>query len=428
MNEQFLAYLWFQHLCYLKQSTIDGQTIEIVDFGHQNPHAGPDVFNAKIKIGGTLWAGNVEFHNRASDWFLHHHDTDTAYDSVILHVVNHSDTMICRTNGTPIPQLILKFPDTVSEKYQRMQALPDTIRCAAAFHIFEPERMSAWIDNLLIERLQEKTMQIDRLLERTVGSWEETFYVLLARQFGFSVNADCFEQLALSLPNSILGKHRNKEIHIEALLFGQSGLLTEPVDEYSRILLREYRNLKTKYRLKPMTVSRWKFLRMRPPNFPTIRIGQLAQLILHSHGLFSKVLEATELSQLYALLDYPASAYWQTHYHFGKLLQRPVMRMNKATLDLIIINVIAPILFAYGHYRDREELEQRALMLLEQLPPEYNSRIAPLVTLGAPCRSAYESQALLQLRKFYCDQNRCLHCRIGHRILSHQNVTPDMIH
>ena len=418
MNEQFLAYLWFQHLCNTTQCTADGQSVEIIDFGHQNPHAGPDVFNAKIKINGTLWAGNVEFHNHASDWYQHNHQTDARYDSVILHVVNDIDAQVCRTNGTPIPQLVLQFPDTILQRYHTLQTTPDAIRCAAAFSRFEPVRMSAWMDRLLVERLEQKTEQITRLLERTNNSWEDTFYILLARQFGFSVNADSFEQLALSLPNNILARHRNREVQIEALLFGQSGLLQEPVDEYSRILLREYRMLKSKYRLKPMSPTRWRWLRMRPANFPTIRLAQLAALILASHALFSQILETENIKQLYALFDHPASAYWQTHYNFGQALQRPILRMSNNTLNLIIINVVVPMLFAYGYYRNQEPLQRRAMFFLEQLPPESNSLIAPLVALGAPCRSAYESQALLQLRRYYCNENRCLQCRIGNRLLA----------
>ncbi len=411
-NEQFLHYVWFQKLFVPKQTTTDGQRVEIIDVGQCNTDAGPDVFNAKVRIGETLWAGNVEFHQRSSDWLLHEHGKNPAYDSVILHVVGKADTDIFRPDGHKIPQLELQYPQNLNDSYQEFLAKKTFVPCANSLSQISDFEKHAWLDRLAVERLEHKTQVIDDLLQKTTNNWEEAFYIILARAFGFSTNALPFELLAKSLPNTILGKHRNDLQQIEALLFGQAAMLeTEKNDDYYALLQREYRFLKAKFSLTPIDGSLWKFLRLRPSNFPTIRLAQLANLIVKSHNLFSQILEKTDLKSLRELFVCEAGDYWKTHYIFGEKSSERSKKLSTSSIDILLINSVIPFLFCYGTRHNNEQLQQRAIDFLMALPAERNSIVQGFAACGISAENACDTQALIQLKRAYCDIRNCLRCR-----------------
>lgn len=414
LNERFLQYVWFGKRFAPKQTTTDGLPVEIIDTGQRNTDAGPDVFNAKVKIGGTLWAGNVEFHRRASDWMRHGHTDDRAYNSVVLHVVCEADKAVTRSDGQRIPQLELKFAPELAESYERLVSDTRFVRCADSLrHVPEAEK-AAWLDRLLAERLEQKTQAIDALLLQTTNDWDEAFYVVLARAFGFSTNALAFELLAKSLPLAVIGKHRNDPTQIEALLFGQGGLLEgAPRDDYHARLQREYHFLKSKFGLKPIDPSLWKFLRLRPANFPTIRLSQFGHLAFKSHRLFSQIIETNGTEKLRELFRCEAAGYWQTHYRFGEESGKRAKRLSDQSIDILLVNTVAPFLFRYGMSHNDDRLAQRAIDLLCALPAERNHIAAGFEAAGIAAQSAADTQAFIQLKRAYCDVRDCLRCHFA---------------
>ena len=421
MKEDLLHYVWrLQRFDSTELQTTEGQPIRIQMIGEHNHHSGPDFTNARIEIGKTLWAGNVEMHLKASDWKMHKHQSDPAYDNVILHVVLDEDEKINRQNGSRIPCLELKkrISSKLSKIYQKFLHNEYLISCQ--HHFYEVGHMTKvlWLDRLLVERLECKTIVIEKRLQGNINNWESTFYQTLAKNFGVKVNAEPFERLARTLPLSILGKHKNDLFQIEALLFGQSGLLDDDFeDEYPNRLKKEYQFLQKKYKLTPMEKTNWRFLRMRPANFPTIRIAQFAQLIFQSTHLFSKVLVAKNVREVQNMFELKLSNYWQTHYIFDKASVKRNKSLGKNTIHLFIINTITPFLFLYGNRKDEEDYKDRAFQLLEEVPAERNSIISKWEELGMLPKSAYETQALLQLKNEYCSKKRCLECSIGCGIL-----------
>lgn len=413
-NEQFLHYVWFRKLFAPNQTTTDGRRVEIIDTGQRNTDAGPDVFNAKIRIGDTLWAGNVEFHRLASDWLRHEHHRNPAYNSVILHVVLEADTDIVRADGQTLPQMVLQFRPQLVEAYNRLLTPHQFVACAESLHDIPTVEQHAWFDRLATERLEQKTAAIDKLLQQSVNNWEEAFYITVARNFGFSTNALPFELLAKSLPNAILGKHRNDPVQIEALLFGQAGMLgADNADPYYTILQREYRFLQAKFTLTPIDGALWKFLRLRPSNFPTIRLAQMANLIVKSHNLFSQIIETNDNDTLRQLFACEPSDYWTTHYRFGEPTAARSKKLSRASTDALLINSVAPFLFCYGKYRHDEQLQQRAIDLLNTLPAERNHIVAGFAACGIEAANAFDTQALIQLKRGYCDTHDCLRCRFA---------------
>ncbi len=414
MNEQFLQYVWFSKRFAPQQTTIDGLPVEIIDTGQRNTDAGPDVFNAKVKIDGTLWAGNVEFHRRASDWLRHGHATDPAYNSVVLHVVLESDCAIARTDGQTIPQMQLRFAPELATTYEQLMSETRFVRCANSLKsVSEAEKM-AWLDRLLIERLEQKTHAIEVLLQQTTNDWDEAFYVVLARNFGFSTNAFAFERLAKSLPLAIIGKHRNSEMQIEALLFGQAGMLEgTPKDDYQAQLQHEYNFLKAKFNLTPIDASLWKFLRLRPANFPTIRLSQFGNLAFRSHRLFSQIIANDDETALRQLFECETTDYWLTHYRFGEHSKSKPKRLAEHSINLLLINTVAPFLFCYGRTHNDERTTQRAIDLLSNLPAEKNHIVDGFAAEGIVPQSAADTQALIQLKRAYCDTHNCLRCRFA---------------
>ena len=424
MKESILHYVW-QYKLFLhdRLQTTDGDTVEIIDTGKLNTDAGPDFFNAKVRINNILWAGNIEIHTHSSDWNKHRHQTDKAYANVILHVVNIVDTDIFNADGEKIPQLALRYPDYITHNYEQLLAGQKWIACADKIQTIPVVIIESWKQALLIERLQQKTAAIAQLQNTNLQHWEESFYVTLARSFGFGVNSQIFESLAKSLPLQVLGKHKDSLHEIEALLFGQSGLLiNDNSDQYTVDLWRTYDFLRKKYNLHPVNGTQWKMLRLRPDNFPYIRIAQFAALIYSSSKLFSKIIENPDLANLRTLFSCEPSAYWQTHYVFGRESTEKTKRLGTRTIDVLLINTIVPFLFLYGEQKQQQHYKDKALELLEKLPPEKNAIIDNWTKLGLTSSSAYDTQALLQLKKMYCDDKKCLRCRVGHKIVERKVV------
>ncbi len=422
MPEDFLQYIWENRLFESTElKTHFGEKLEIIDQGKHNTDSGPDFFNARIKLGDTIWAGNIEIHQKASDWQKHQHQHDKAYDNVILHVVETMDVEVSRSNGEIIPALVMKYPQKLADNYRQLLEAKTWIPCQEQFHKVDPVLLQLGFNRLMIERLENKTEEIIARLDQNNNDWNETFYQMLARMFGFKVNALPFELLARSLPIGILGKHRNNLFQLEALLFGNAGLLNNQLlgDDYFLQLREEYSFLYKKYQLKAIESHLWKFLRLRPVNFPTIRIAQLAALIHGSDTLFSKMIETDNLDSLLQIFRVKASAYWDSHYNFNKDTSRTnVKELGEASAQILIINVVIPFLFVYGEKQNKHALKNRALDFLEQLPAEDNSIVDKWTELGVKARNAFETQALLQLKNNYCVAKKCLNCHIGAKLLT----------
>ena len=406
------------------QQTTDGRAVEIIDVGRLNTDGGPDFFNAKVLIDGQLWAGNVEIHINSSDWFRHHHDADLTYDTVVLHVVMRANAEVCRSDGQSIPQCELRFPDGVQRKYLDWLVSETFVPCQNDIKSVPKIYIDDWKSSLLADRLLCKTQAVNDLLQVYNGSWEEVFYVTLAHYFGFHTNGTPFELLAKQTPLPFLGKHRDNLFQLEAMLFGQAGMLVEPIDgikdDYFKSLQREYHFLQNKFKLEPIDGTLWKRLRMRPDNFPTVRIAEFAALLHKSDHLFATLVESQTIADMQQILEVTTSDYWDTHYQFNQESIRHPKHLGKNAVNTLIINVVIPCLFAYGLERDRLEYEERAELLLDQVPAEKNSIIKNWQDIGLDVRSAADSQALIHLHEHYCADHRCLHCRIATKIFSRQ--------
>lgn len=419
--EEFLHFIWENKLFFSQNiNTVKGEPLEILNTGRRNTNSGPDFFNAKIRIDGTVWAGNVEIHKKASDWEKHHHTDDKAYRNVILHAVEQADKVIFRENKTEIATLELAWPEQFTKNYHKLLEANTWICCQDLFHKIDPVVLRLGFNRLMIERLEDKTGEIMMRLDRNLQNWNESFYQLLARMFGFKVNATPFELLARTIPEHLLARHRNNIFQLEALLFGASGLLHEELfgDKYFMDLRNEYSFLAKKYSLKMVETHLWKFMRMRPVNFPTIRISQLAALVYRSHGLFAKILDCQNLSDLKKQFNVKTSDYWESHYRFNKPAPCSSPReLGESSVNTLITNVIIPFLFVYGEKQNQHHLKNRALDFLEELPPEDNAIIRKWDALGVNARSAFETQALLQLKNKHCDKKKCLNCSIGNKLV-----------
>ena len=427
--EQLLHYTWKHKMLPLAGLvTADGREVEVIDPGLQNRNAGPDFFNAKVKIDGTMWVGNVEIHSRASNWHQHGHDSDPRYDNVVLHVCENIDCEVRNSAGPYIPQVQIAVPQAISEHYDELQKTDHYPPCYRIIPDLPRLTVHSWLAALQTERLERKTEDIRRRAERCGGSWEDAYFVTLARNYGFSVNSDTFEQWAYNVPLQAVGHHRDDLFQIEAIFMGQAGLLeldTVPQyyqqdalnDGYFTRLQNEYQYLAHKFGMKPMDSSLWNFLRLRPQNFPHIRLSQLANLYHQRKAGLSQLLECTTVEQLKALLSSHVTPYWETHYTFGSLSAKNEKHLSYGSLNLLIINTAIPMLFAIGRHRQKEELCDRAINLQEQLQPENNYIIRMWQQCGLPVQSAGDSQALIQLKKEYCDRRDCLRCRIGYEYL-----------
>ncbi len=424
ITEDLLCYLWKFRLFELNDlKTVSGDTVEIINPGFRNTDSGPDFSEAKIRIGDTLWAGNVELHLNSSDWVKHAHTTNKAYDSVILHVVYSHDLPISRTDGTLIQTLELKgrIPLQIESKYHDLMQNLYWIPCENKLKEVDNFIISNWLSRVLIERLELKSREVLNLVEEQKGSWDDAFYIAMARNFGFKTNALPFEMLARALPQQILAKHKNNSLQTEALIFGQAGFLKDAIeDSYHRQLKIEYSYLRKKYKLIPIDVYLWKFLRLRPNNFPTVRLAQFAALVTNSNHLFSKVIEIREKKELGKLFEnLPVNSYWETHFRFVKVTEPASKQLGKESINNILLNTVAIFIFSYGKYIGNSSLTKRAIELLESLPGETNSIVNRYNSIGLKSPGADASQALLQLKKYYCDTKKCLSCGIGVKLLKH---------
>lgn len=416
MQEALLQFAWKMQLFNAASLvTTDGEPVSIVHRGDPNTHSGPDFLHARIRIGDTLWVGNIEVHVNSSGWLSHRHHTDRAYDNVILHVVYEHDMP-----HSEIPTLALqgRIADDLLQGWQRLMTTASWVPCARHLDKVPPVVVYQLLDRLLAERLEEKAVRIEQRLHINSMDWEETTYQWIARGFGTQVNADPFERVARSLPLKILLKHHDQPTQIEALLFGQAGMLEGNFRAvYAHRLKAEYTFLQKKYQLEPIRSLEWKFLRMRPANFPTVRMSQLAALITARRKLFSHLLEVYTLKDVQRLFDVEAGAFWQEHYHFKKASRKATGHIGADLVQLQVINTFAPLLFLYGRLQDDQRYITRALDLLEQTPPEDNAIIRQWASLGVTARHAGHTQALLQLKQQHCVHKRCLECAIGYRVL-----------
>ena len=427
--EELLHYTWKHRLLPLGElTTTDGRRVEVIDPGLHNRNAGPDFFNAKVRVGETLWVGNVEIHTRATDWYQHGHDRDPRYDNVVLHVCETIDGDVTNSKGEYIPQMQLSVPTTVREHYEELLKTDQYPPCYRVIPELSRLTVHAWMAALQTERLEQKTEAIRQRAERLNGSWEDAYFVTLARNYGFGINGDAFEQWAYHVPLNVVGHHRDDLFQIETIFMGQAGLLdlsTVPPhyhqdalnDGYFARLRNEYQYLAHKFSLTPMDASQWRFLRLRPQNFPHIRISQLANLYYQQKAGLSALLECKTIDELKTVLRSQVTPYWETHYTFGSLSSKNEKHLSYGSLNLLIINTAIPMLFAMGRHRQKEELCDRAFDLLEQLKPENNYIIRMWQQCGLEVRSAGDSQALIQLKREYCDKKDCLRCRFGYEYL-----------
>ncbi|MCQ2234737.1 MAG: DUF2851 family protein [Paludibacteraceae bacterium] len=420
MKEDLVSYIWRYKLwTNIPLTTQNGEVVEVIDCGLPNNDAGPDYFNAKVKIGETTWAGNVEIHVRASDWSRHKHENDEAYNNVVLHVVAQSDTVIKNAKGEEVPQVELQIPVKYVQLAEQLIQSQQAIACGKYWDDKLKARLELMLNGLVCERLENKVTAIQEILGSNQNNWEETFYQILARSFGMKVNNEAFYQTARSLPQSYLGKQKDNLLQIEALLMGQAGLLenVEKTDEYINSLITEYKFLKAKYNLSPINRNLWKMGRIRPANSPWVRLAELAMLVHHSEHLFMKTVGTKDVKSLHELFTFNASDYWQTHYHPAEESPKSDKKIGESLRNSLLINCVVPMLFAYGKHTGNEALKERAFDLLNSLPAEENSISKIWSEYGFTPKNAYDTQALLEQKKNYCDKKDCLRCKLGYQVI-----------
>lgn len=420
--EQLMQYVWQHRLwCSEDMVTNDGRRVRVLDPGTLNTDAGPDFFNAKVEIDGHTWVGNIEIHVRASDWHRHGHDHDKAYDNVILHVVDKDDAPVTRTTGEPIPQVVLQVSPRFGERYQQLVGANQQLPCASQLATVPHLTITEWMEALAFERLHSKVERLQQLYDQYSGNWEEVCYILLARTLGFGINSDALERLARRTPLRLLHKHSDSLLQVEALLLGQAGLLQEhqhDSDPYVQQLCREYAFLANKFTLTPMEAEAWKLFRIRPQNFPYRRIALLAHFVHGGFSLMQRIMEAPDTPALRQLFQVELTGYWSRHYTLGHETASATRALSAGSIDIVLINMVAPLFYARGEMTDDYPLTERAIGLLEDIKPEQNAIVATFAAAGITATDALTSQALIQLKRNYCDTRKCLFCKIGHRLLS----------
>ena len=434
--EKLLQYCWKHRILPEGElRTADGESIEIVDTGLLNTDAGPDFFNARLRIGDRLLAGNVEIHVRRNDWYAHGHDRDAAYDNVILHVVDaqsngpaDADSAIRTREGRILPEVKISVPEEIRANYRELLSEDSYPPCYKIIPNVTPLSMHSWMAALQTERLKQKTEAIAERVSMLKGDWEHAYFITLARSYGFGSNSDALEQWARNMPMTSVAHHRDNLFQIESIFFGQAGMLNiaavrerlqleTAADEYFQRMQSEYEYLKHKFQMTDKYAPQWKYMRMRPQNFPTIRIAQLARLYYERRTSLSQLIECDTIDKLRKMFHCGVSDYWQTHYTFGHESQPSAKQLSAASISLLMINCAIPMIFAYGRQTGSEALCNRALDLLESLPPENNTITRMWKKVGLESRSAGDTQALIQLKKQYCDRKDCLQCRIGYEYM-----------
>lgn len=421
IRENFLHYVWKTKQFDLSRMVlVDGRKVKILRFGNHNYDAGPDFSEGLIEIEGVRWAGNIEIHVHSSQWNSHGHQKDPAYDNVILHVVLEDDAPVKRADGTLIPTLEIKdlINPTLFMNYSRLMSAYGWIPCENMIQKVDPFKVSLWLNKVGIERLERKTGEVEELLSRVNYDWESLCFILISRYMGSKVNTLPMELMALQCDLKILAKNRDRIETIEAILFGISGLLNSTYEEeYPLKLKREFSFLKKKYNLKSINPVAWKFSKMRPSNFPTIRIAQLAHIIHKNHNLFRSFIDAEDIHQLKGLLSCEASHYWDNHYRFNKSSKQLKKKLSNSWIEMLIINVVAPLMFIYGNHIGDQNIKDKAISFIESIPPEKNTIINKWKDLGIGCNNALQSQGGLRLKQVYCQDSRCLECSIGNDLM-----------
>ncbi len=422
MNENLLQFIW-QHLAFdtsQKIANTDNEELIIISPGILNQNAGPDFLEAKIKIGNTTWVGHIEIHIKSSDWIKHNHHQNKNYQKLILHVVYENDMDLKDINKGQFMTLELKkyINETILQRYDFLMQQKKFIPCEKAIQNVSPIILSQQFSRCLAERLENKTQYIIELLNKKNNNWQEVFYIQLAKGFGIRINQIPFEQLALQTPLNLLAKYKNNPIQIASILFGQAGMLNDYFDEtYPLILQKEYEYLKKIHQLDAIDFSLWKFLRLRPANFPTIRLAQFSQLIIQSSHLFSKIIEANSIEELISLFDISLDSYWETHYTFNHTSSKKTKHLGTNFIHTLIINSIVPTIFIYGKMQGGQSFCDKALHFLNKLPPEKNNIIQSWTRYGVELHTAADTQAALELYNQYCTRKNCLSCSIGYHIL-----------
>ncbi len=426
ISEEILHYIWkFQLFNHSGLKTSKNEVISVKKTGTHNYDSGPDFSNAHIKIADKRWVGHVEIHIKSSDWNQHKHSLDRAYDQVILHVVWENDKDIFHPSGELIPCVEIKgrVSRSIFDKYLALKNNDNWIPCASQINEVNTLHVKSMVHRAAIDRLQIKTQELFSQWEASNQDWEETCYRLLCKYLGARVNTIAFEALAKSTPLKVIQKIRHEPLQVDAVLFGQSGLLpTRPSEDYPRHLISEYSFLKSKFDLSPINPAIWKFSRMRPPSFPTVRISQLASILKKYNGLFSKLLDASEINEYVELFAAIPDSYWTTHYRFGTVVEQKSASLGKSTIDVLLINCVVPMLFMYGHQMAEPYFKEKAMTLLEKIKAEKNSIIKQWNNLGIDSSTALDSQGLLQMKRSYCEKSRCLECGIGNQILKMSNA------
>jgi hypothetical protein len=422
MQEDFLHYIWkYKKFDFSNLKSTTNEPIVVTSVGQHNWNSGPDFFNAQLTIGQQLWAGNVEIHIKSSDWFLHNHEQDKAYDNVILHVVWEHDTEVFRKDNTAIPTLQLKdfINKAVLNNYEKLFSKKGKwINCENDFATVDDFVLNNWLERLYLERLERKSEVIQELLIETKNDWEAVFFVMLAKNFGLKVNGEAFYSIAKSIDFSIVRKSQSNIKSLEALFFGQAGLLEDDFQSaYYLELVKEYRFLKHKFKLENHQVLPLQFFRLRPPNFPTIRLSQLASLYVNHKNLFSKVIETNALTNFYKLFNASTSEFWKTHYTFQKESTLSTKVLTKSFIDLLLINTILPIKFCYSKEKGQDN-NAVFLEIANQMASEKNSIIDAFNGLKKVATSSLHSQALIQLKTEYCSKHKCLQCAVGSKLIS----------
>jgi Protein of unknown function (DUF2851) len=420
VKEDFLHYIWqYKKFDFSNLTTVSGEDLIITNSGQYLQLSGPDFFNAQIIIGSQKWAGNVEIHVKSSDWFLHHHEIDNNYNNVILHVVWEHNTPIFRKDNTEIPVLELKkyVSNEVLKSYNNLTSTKTWIYCENQLKHIDEFVLQNWQERLFFERLEKKATPIQQLLLETENDWEAVLFYMLAKNFGLNTNGEIFLKMAKSIPFAILRKESFEVENLEAMFFGCTDLLPlDAEDVYTKQLIKRYNYITQKHQLKKTVIEPVQFFKHRPDNFPTIRLAQLAMLYHKQHNLFSKIIEAKKLQEFYEHFDISVSDYWQTHYQFDKESPKKKKQFSKSFVDLLLINTIVPIQFAYAKSLGKE-ISEELLEILRAISPEKNGIIEKFLHFGIKAKNAFETQSLLALKNDYCNQKKCLQCAIGIQFL-----------
>ena len=424
MREDFLHYVWRHKkiTTVIELTTEQGQRLEIIRFGEYLQTAGPDFFNAQIRLNGQLWAGTIEMHVKSSDWYSHRHEQDKAYENVILHVVWQDDIPVIRADNTIIPTLVLqKYVQTASlENYEKLMSSRNELLCETEIQELPVFVWELWKEKLLLERLEKKAVHIEKYLLNTQNNWEEVLYLLLLRSFGLNRNGDSFEQLGKHIPWQVIRKERNHILHVESLFFGSCGWLKQSHTPYQKELKKTFEYLLHKHQIIQNNYIEPQFFKLRPDNFPTIRLAQLAQLLHQSSELFNRlVVQSLSYTEIVQLLKVNVSDFWKTHYVFEKESPFKNKAISASFVDLLLINTFLPLQFVYRKHRGEYPFE-KATDIYQQLPSEKNAITDLFSKHKIKCHSAFDSQALKELKTYYCDQQNCLSCAVGHYVLSNE--------